>query len=455
MGFARAALVLLCAAPANALYKPHQRVSKPGTVRGGAAAVESSKSSVTASTLNLAKNIVGAGVLALPAGVAAVSKSKSAGLPASALIGVLGLVSAYCFALVGRACAATGTTTYRGAWEASVSESTGAAITAITAFKTMVGCIAYCIIIGDTAGSLLGGAAIPAMLKRRDVVLSTVGAAFLFPLSMLRDLKSLAPASIVGLGGMLYTALIVVLRCFDGSYAPGGKLLASLAAEKGALPSFGAGMSIGGGLQFVSMLATSYLAHYNAASYYAELENPTLPRYNRVVYGGFAMAVGFFVAIAAAGHRTFGAASQGLILNSFAAADGLANAARALVGVAVACTYPLLFKGIRDGVWDLAGANPETQEKYRTPLTVGLVALTVLAGIKITDLGFVVAFGGAILGSAIIYIIPSQIALSAVKKGKMVMSGTERLACRGVNALGYTLGLLGGAACILSKLGKI
>ena len=41
---------------------------------------------------NLAKNIVGAGVLALPAGVAAVSKSKSAAVPACGLIGVLGLI---------------------------------------------------------------------------------------------------------------------------------------------------------------------------------------------------------------------------------------------------------------------------------------------------------------------------------------------------------------------------
>merc|ERR1711924_407818 len=114
-----------------------------------------------------------------------------------------------------------------------------------------------------------------------------------------------------------------------------------------------------------------------------------------------------------------GAASQGLILNSFAGSDKLANAARALVGVAVACTYPLLFKGVREGYFDIAKVSPANQEKQRTPATVAMVALTVLAGIKITDLGFVVAFGGAILGSAIIYVIPSQIALSACKKGKL------------------------------------
>ena len=91
------------------------------------------------------------------------------------------------------------------------------------------------------------------------------------------------------------------------------------------------------------------------------------------------------------------------------------------MGVAVACTYPLLFKGVRDGYFDIAKVSPANQEKQRTPATIAMVALTVLAGIKITDLGFVVAFGGAILGSAIIYVIPSQIALSACKKGKLAL----------------------------------
>ena len=451
-------ITLLALAPAlsHALLKPTRRAPVPKLrVPAEAGGAVASKSSVTSSTLNLAKNIVGAGVLSLPAGIAACSASKKAAVPACGLIAGLGLVSAYCFALVGRACAATGTTTYRGAWESAVDKDSGALITGITTFKTLVGCIAYCIIIGDTAGSLLSGAAVPELLKRRDVFLSLFGAAVLFPLSMLRDLKSLAPASIIGLGGMLYTAGVTVLRALDGTYQKGGRLAAALVKEGKALPKFGGAFSPGGSLLFISMLATSYLAHYNAAAYYDELENPTLPRYNRVVYGGFAMAVGFFVSIAAAGHRTFGAASQGLILNSFAGADKLANAARALVGVAVACTYPLLFKGVREGYFDIAKVSPANQEKQRTPATIAMVALTVLAGIKITDLGFVVAFGGAILGSAIIYILPTIIMLAADAKGVMALSPAEKLACRGVNLMGYVLAVLGGTASVLSRMGKI
>ena len=358
--------------------------------------------------LSLAKNIVELGVSSRRASPPA-AHPKSA-VPACGLIAGLGLISAYCFALVGRACAATGTTTYRGAWESAVDKDSGALITGITTFKTLVGCIAYCIIIGDTAGSLLSGAAVPELLKRRDVFLSLFGAAVLFPLSMLRDLKSLAPASIIGLGGMLYTAGVTVLRALDGTYQKGGRLAAALVKEGKALPKFGGAFSPGGSLLFISMLATSYLAHYNAAAYYDELENPTLPRYNRVVYGGFAMAVGFFVAIAAAGHRTFGAASQGLILNSFAGADKLANAAprasrrRARAPCSSRARRPLRCHQ----------GHPRTrrraQPRRRSPWWPSP------AGGR-RDGPASSRLGGATC-SAIIYVIPSQIALSACKKGK-------------------------------------
>ena len=43
-------------------------------------------------------------------------------ISAGAALSLLGALSAYCFALVGRACAALGVTTYREAWEKGVDE---------------------------------------------------------------------------------------------------------------------------------------------------------------------------------------------------------------------------------------------------------------------------------------------------------------------------------------------
>ena len=79
-------------------------------------------------------------------------------------------------------------------------------------------------------------------------------------------MSSLAPTSVLGLAGMLYTAVVVALRYAQGAYASGGRFVAQLAKDGQKLPSFGTGRSPGGALLLVSMLATSFIAHYNAAN---------------------------------------------------------------------------------------------------------------------------------------------------------------------------------------------
>ena len=62
---------------------------------------------VTELIFNLVKGIVGAGVLSLPAGIAAFANAPSAVVPAVAMIAGIGGLSAYGFALIGRCCAYT------------------------------------------------------------------------------------------------------------------------------------------------------------------------------------------------------------------------------------------------------------------------------------------------------------------------------------------------------------
>ena len=57
---------------------------------------------------SLVKNIVGSGVLSLAGAVAAFSDEPTAVYPALAIALVAGVLSAYCFALVGRTCEITG-----------------------------------------------------------------------------------------------------------------------------------------------------------------------------------------------------------------------------------------------------------------------------------------------------------------------------------------------------------
>lgn len=89
----------------------------PTTTSGGTASIPNE-------VFNLVKSIVGAGVLSLPAGIAAFGNAPSAIIPAVALICIIGGFSAYGFSLIGRVCSYTGGQSYRGAWSESVGEET-------------------------------------------------------------------------------------------------------------------------------------------------------------------------------------------------------------------------------------------------------------------------------------------------------------------------------------------
>lgn len=99
---------------------------------------------------NLVKAIVGAGVLTLPAGIAAFGNAPSAAIPAVVLIAVIGALSAYGFGLIGRVCSLTNTSSFRDAWSASVSTETSWIPAWSVTCKTMFATLAYSMILGGT-----------------------------------------------------------------------------------------------------------------------------------------------------------------------------------------------------------------------------------------------------------------------------------------------------------------
>mmetsp|Transcript_31277 Transcript_31277/g.67716 ORF Transcript_31277/g.67716 Transcript_31277/m.67716 type:complete len:153 (+) Transcript_31277:3-461(+) len=71
---------------------------------------------MTNEIFNLVKNLVGAGALGLPSGVAAFGNAPSALIPAAFIIITMGAIFAYYFVLMGRICRITNTASYREAW---------------------------------------------------------------------------------------------------------------------------------------------------------------------------------------------------------------------------------------------------------------------------------------------------------------------------------------------------
>ncbi len=113
----------------------------------------------------------------------------------------------------------------------------------------------------------------------------------LLPLSLKKNLSSLGFTSMLGTGGLLYTAIMMVVRYFDGSYGPLGRFTPMLPIEHS--PAFAA--KEGGKpllfLVLISMLGTAYEAQFNAPLFHKELKESTPYRYNTLVGVSFAASI--------------------------------------------------------------------------------------------------------------------------------------------------------------------
>lgn len=112
-------------------------------------------------------------------------------------------------------------------------------------------------VLADTFSSLLE--------TSRNETLMVVTILILLPLCLMKNLKSLAPFSLLGVMGMVYTAVAMTVRYLDGSYAmvgdQEGQFVAQLARHL--KPKFGklgvSSVFSPNSLILVCMLSTAYM----------------------------------------------------------------------------------------------------------------------------------------------------------------------------------------------------
>jgi amino acid permease len=392
-------------------------ISESLLVNGGGADLPSSgKSSLSTAAFNLVKGIVGAGVLSLPSGIAAFGDAPTAIIPAIIFITSVGMLSGYNFSLIGRICAATGASSYSTAWEKTIGASTAWVPAMACTFKTFFAILAYSMVLAETFQGIFKTFGFVASRAQTLVTLTSV---ILLPLCLMKNLASLAPFSLLGIIGMVFTILSMAVRYLDGSYSlPAGKLLSDLAANL--QPSFGskgaASAMSPNSLLLICMLSTAYMAHFNAPKFYNELENNTVERFNTLVSTSFGVSILLFSAAAGIGFATFGKACSGFILSNYSNKDALISLSRIAVAVSLIFTYPLVFTGCRDGVLDLAKVPKDKRtHAMLDKITLVLLSLVTFVAINLQDLSFVLSFGGATLGNALIYIFPALMFRKSVK----------------------------------------
>lgn len=267
----------------------------------------------------------------------------------------------------------------------------------------------------------------------------------------MKSLNALAPFSLLGLGGTLYTAIFMLMRLLDGSYRAGGQFFDALSI-KPLLTSSGFKLSQ---MTFVllSMLSTSYIAHYNAPKFYSELKNPSMPRFNQVVGSAFGGSILFFVFVMCTGFLTFGGNTLGFVLNNYASSDKLATLGRFAIGLALLTGYPFTFSALREGLLDLMGKKGAARDAWFAPLTFSLLGVVTGLALLLRDVGFVVSISGAMFGCLLMFIVPALMNLSSLNKrqGKQLEKGFNY----GLIGTGTVMTVLGVYVSVMKQLGRL
>lgn len=227
----------------------------------------------------------------------------------------MGFVYAFFFRLVGQVCDWTKATSYKQAWQDTVGKMQGETgsdssqvVAVVVMLKTLLSCLAYSMILADSFQSL--AFAVGFHEATRTQALEGITLFGLLPLCLQKDLSALAPFSFVGLLGMGFTTVAMVIRYLDGSYANEGVF--SLAP-----PCFGdCGPDLSGVL-LACTLATAFVAHYNAPRFHAELKDSSMNRFTAVTGISFSISAALFLVVALSGFLTFGSTTHGNVLTNY------------------------------------------------------------------------------------------------------------------------------------------
>ena len=424
--------------------------------------------------INICADLLPHGAMPLAYGF---SRGPSGIVPSLAMLVGFGSCSASTMIMYARLATSTKSKTIGELWGKIISRRTEW-IVDLSIFSLCFGCcVFYSAFIGDIFGALASVLSIGGVAVKRWMVLTGITSFVLLPLCMLEDLSALQFSSLVGFAGILYTALFQVWRLSDGSYRTGGKMLPFV--EEKMLPhwpeqKFSLWHVNTGTLVLANMLCLAFLSHYNAISYFRELEGSSIERYRVAIRLGFGISMLIFGAMMFVGYNLFGAAAQPLLLNNFPKSrDVMASAARVATGLAITFAYPLMFAGLKSSLFSLInaataprgssspeqeGEAPPAAAKRKRPMDLDkrtqqvavLASIVLITAIAIQcgeeDVGFILGIVGSVLGCLTAYILPATLRLSQKRRRDelgLSISLTETVASYTLIAVGLVFGACG------------
>jgi hypothetical protein len=397
-------------------------------------------SSETDSTINLTKNMLGAGVFSLSAKVAMVGGNTGILSPVSALIAGMAAWATYNFYTLSEVCRITNAPNYPEAWARTVSPKTKFITAFVIVMAPIIASLSNTIVLTEVLAMLMKSIGVPAAISgNRNVVIALLSSLVFYPLCIKQNLGNLKKASVFGIVGHLTAIGVMAKRAFDGSYAAGGAYYAGSAmqiAAKAASTKAGAkaaaaaaapaaAASLSSLFLVASMVSYCIVSHYNTPKYYNELDKK-----NRV----FAVAAKAHLATAAiyissifVGLKLFGRHSKSFALASLSTSDPLAILANAAFGCSVLASQPLVFLVMRNTFVEslLPSALPAFKQHFTIKkVTVGLLALIAAVASRVTDVAVVGTVAGSLLGSAMMFVFPPLLYIKALNT-EALRKGTQ------------------------------
>mmetsp|Transcript_29310 Transcript_29310/g.63608 ORF Transcript_29310/g.63608 Transcript_29310/m.63608 type:complete len:527 (+) Transcript_29310:68-1648(+) len=391
------------------------------------------QSTVTSQVLVMAKNLTGASALFLSKGIAMYADTPNAAMSGCVLIALQGVLFAWFSVRIAAVCEWTRAATYAEAWSRTVGAGTSASsgmnmasivafmVSMITTLQPALAYLALAQIAVETFQPLLTSVSFVTLSDAQ--LLWILGIVVVLPLSMAKNLLALATHSAVGMIGMLYTAVAMLVRYADGSYTTrDGAYFNHFQEEEATIPTFGTSNQWFSWevLPFFCIVFEGWVVHYNSPRYYTELRDASIKRFSDAVGYSFVLTACIYMTIAAVGYKTFGPnIREGYVLNNYAPQDPLMALSRLAVGASIVLTLPLLFVGVRDSFLDCMKISADVQTAaHVNALSIFLfLVLTVGSSMLMSStLGVIKAATQGMLATLLVFWFPAIMHAKAVQQ---------------------------------------
>ena len=384
---------------------------------------------VAGSTATLANCAIGAGVLATPYAL-----SKFGYVGGALVIFIAALLVA--FTLITLVCAGSefGSTSYQGLVRDAFGKRASQFVSASLVVYLFGSCVAYLIIIGDSYSKVVGtlarldsSAGIPWWASRHFAI-AVVASFLVTPLSLLREMSRLAPASAMALMALAYTALAIM---FDGITR------SSSAADGVSAVAFRMDVD---SISAVPIIVFAFQCHIQVLAIFSELSagSPNEPGIGedvepiagrdierkrlRRMYQVVALAVGFcfvgYLLVAEFAYTSHPDVTSN-VLDSYDKSDKAMLLATALMGCSAVASFPVNHHAARAALDDLLAsvfgwtecAPGQALVMRHATQTIAFVLGTSMLAFSLGDLGKVFELIGATCGSLVMFVIPALILL--------------------------------------------